>query len=60
MDLIPIYKYWILERENLCQVQRYLATRFEAHRLRRAVLAQPGAPLPEWRVGWLDEEEGEP
>jgi nucleotidyltransferase/DNA polymerase involved in DNA repair len=38
--------------------RRYLAARFGASRLRRAVLAQPGAPLPEWRVGWLDE--GEP
>ena len=33
-------------------VQRYLANRFGANRLRRAVLAQPGAPLPEWRVSW--------
>jgi nucleotidyltransferase/DNA polymerase involved in DNA repair len=37
--------------------RRYLAARFGASRLRRAVLAQPGAPLPEWRVGWLDEGE---
>jgi protein ImuB len=45
------------EREGkLAEVQRYLATRFGANCLRRAVLAQPGAPLPEWRVGWLDEE----
>jgi nucleotidyltransferase/DNA polymerase involved in DNA repair len=36
------------------EVQRYLATRFGANRLRRAVLAQPGAPLPEWRVSWQD------
>ena len=43
------------ERERkLRKVQQVLATRFGAHRLRRAVLAQPGAPLPEWRVGWLD------
>jgi hypothetical protein len=33
-------------------VQRYLTTRFGSSRLRRAVLTQPGAPLPEWRVGW--------
>jgi nucleotidyltransferase/DNA polymerase involved in DNA repair len=40
---------------KLREVQRYLAARFGSHVLRRAVLAQPGAPLPEWRVGWLDE-----
>ena len=41
------------ERENkLREVERYLAARFGANRLRRAVLAQPGAPLPEWRIGW--------
>jgi nucleotidyltransferase/DNA polymerase involved in DNA repair len=44
------------ERESkLQEVQRYLVARFGANCLRRAVLAQPGAPLPEWRVGWLDE-----
>jgi nucleotidyltransferase/DNA polymerase involved in DNA repair len=43
--------------EKLREVQRYLAARFGANRLRRAVMAQPGAPLPEWRAGWLDEEE---
>ncbi len=37
---------------KLQEVQRYLANRFGANRLRRAVLAQPGAPLPEWRVSW--------
>jgi hypothetical protein len=40
---------------RLREVQRYLAARFGSQILRRAVLAQPGAPLPEWRVGWLDE-----
>jgi hypothetical protein len=40
---------------KLREVQRYLAARFGSHVLRRAVLAQPGAPLPEWRVGWVDE-----
>ena len=45
------------ERERkLREVQEYLAARFGAHKLRRAVLAQPGALLPEWRVGWLEEE----
>jgi len=44
------------EREGkLREVERYLAARFGANRLRRAVLAQPGAPLPEWRVGWQGE-----
>jgi hypothetical protein len=41
--------------DRLREVQHYLAARFGSHALRRAVLAQPGAPLPEWRVGWLDE-----
>jgi nucleotidyltransferase/DNA polymerase involved in DNA repair len=46
------------ERQTkLREVQRYLAARFGSNCLRRAVLAQPGAPLPEWRVGWLDEAE---
>jgi protein ImuB len=46
------------EREGerkLQEVQRYLAKRFRisgGSHLRRAVLAQPGAPLPEWRVAW--------
>jgi len=44
-------------RAKLREVQRYLAARFGRNCLRRAVLAQPGAPLPEWRVGWLDEAE---
>lgn len=45
------------EREGrLREVERYLAARFGANRLRRAVLALPGAPLPEWRVGWQDGE----
>jgi nucleotidyltransferase/DNA polymerase involved in DNA repair len=43
--------------EKLRQVQHYLATRFGAHCLRRAILAQPNAPLPEWRVGWDEVEE---
>jgi len=44
------------ERERkLREVQQYLAARFGANRLRRAVLAQPGAPLPEWRVGWIED-----
>ena len=41
------------EREGkLQEVRRYLTTRFGMSCLRRAVLTQPGAPLPEWRVGW--------
>jgi protein ImuB len=43
-------------KEKLREVQRYLVARFGANRLRRAVLAQPGAPLPEWRVGWVAED----
>ena len=41
--------------DKLREVERYLAARFGANRLRRAVLAHPGAPLPEWRVGWQGE-----
>jgi nucleotidyltransferase/DNA polymerase involved in DNA repair len=40
---------------KLGEVQRYLASRFGANRLRRSLLAQPGAPLAEWRTAWLDE-----
>jgi len=40
--------------DKLREVERYLAARFGANRLRQAVLAQPGAPLPEWRVGWQE------
>lgn len=44
------------KERKLREVQEYLASRFGAHRLRRAVLAQPGAPLSEWQVGWLEED----
>jgi len=49
-------------KEKLREVERYLATRFGVtpfggNRLRRAVLAQPGAPLPEWRVSWRSGDE---
>jgi nucleotidyltransferase/DNA polymerase involved in DNA repair len=37
---------------KLREVEQYLTTRFGASRLRRAVLSQPGAPLPEWRIAW--------
>jgi nucleotidyltransferase/DNA polymerase involved in DNA repair len=44
-------------RQKLQEVERYLAARFGAPvfksgRLRRPVLDQPGAPLPEWRFTW--------
>jgi hypothetical protein len=49
------------ERAKLREVERYLAARFGpsfmAGRLRKAVMAQPGAPLPEWRVSWRNGEE---
>jgi protein ImuB len=35
---------------RLREVQRYLVSRFGANRLRRSLLAQPDAPLPEWRT----------
>jgi hypothetical protein len=43
--------------EKLGEAKRYLATRFGTSSLRRAMLNQPAAPLPEWRVGWLYEDE---
>jgi nucleotidyltransferase/DNA polymerase involved in DNA repair len=42
---------------KLREVQRYLAARFGASHLRRAAIVQPGAPLAEWRAGWLAEAE---
>jgi len=46
---------------KLREVERYLAARFgpsfKAGRLRQAVMAQPGAPLPEWRVSWRNGDE---
>jgi nucleotidyltransferase/DNA polymerase involved in DNA repair len=51
LSLFPVSN----DREHrLREVQRYLVTRFGAARLRRVILSQPGAPLPEWRVGWLE------
>jgi hypothetical protein len=45
------------ERDRkLHEVERYLSNRFGANHLRRVALVQPGAPLPEWRVGWSSEE----
>jgi nucleotidyltransferase/DNA polymerase involved in DNA repair len=42
------------EKESkLLEVQSYLQARFGANRLRRAILAHPAAPLPEWRVNWV-------
>jgi nucleotidyltransferase/DNA polymerase involved in DNA repair len=42
------------EKEHkLLEVQNYLQARFGANRLRRAILAHPAAPLPEWRANWL-------
>jgi nucleotidyltransferase/DNA polymerase involved in DNA repair len=42
----------------LHRVQRYLTARFGAGKLRRASLAYPRAPLPEWRVAWYDDQDG--
>jgi nucleotidyltransferase/DNA polymerase involved in DNA repair len=47
---------FVLENEQsgkLKEVERYLETRFGTLRLRRAALTRPGAPLPEWRIGWV-------
>jgi len=46
------------ERERkLLEVQRYLAARFGENRLRRVVLSHPSAPLPEWRISWIEDDE---
>jgi protein ImuB len=52
LSLFPLHDE---KRARLQEVQRYLAARFGSPCLRRAVLSRPGAPLPEWRVDWLDE-----
>ena len=55
LALFPVLRGAQNEQERkLREVQRYLAARFGANRLRRAIVTQPGAPLPEWRVGWLE------
>ncbi len=56
-DQLPLFPAQTEQEQKLYEVQRYLAARFGANRLRRAMLAQPDAPLPEWRVGWLTGEE---
>ena len=55
-DLVEVGVRMVYQ-EKLEEVKRYLATRFGTSSLRRAVLSQPAAPLPEWRAGWLDENE---
>jgi hypothetical protein len=60
-------------KSKLQEVERYLSTRFGNspfgvspnssssrgnNRLRRPVLTQPDAPLPEWRVSWQSGQEG--
>jgi hypothetical protein len=46
---------------KLREVERYLAARFgpsfKVGRLRQAMIAQPGAPLPEWRISWRNGDE---
>jgi protein ImuB len=55
-DQLTLFPGESQRERRLCEVQRYLMDRFGNNRLRRAMLVQPGAPLPEWRVGWLAEE----
>ena len=45
------------KERKLRQVQSYLTARFGAHRLQRAILAHPAAPLPEWRANWSEVED---
>jgi nucleotidyltransferase/DNA polymerase involved in DNA repair len=53
VEQLPLVSTATEQKRQLCEVQRYLTARFGASRLRRAVLSQPSAPLPEWRVAWL-------
>lgn len=57
MEQLALFSLGNKREQKLKEVQSYLATRFGANRLRRTVLARPGAPLPEWRVGWLGGDE---
>jgi DNA polymerase-4 len=41
------------KNRKLLEVQSYLQARFGASGLRRAILAYPAAPLPEWRTSWI-------
>jgi hypothetical protein len=54
LTLFPL----LAEKERkLLEVQSYLQARFGANRLRRAILAHPAAPLPEWRTNWVELED---
>jgi protein ImuB len=55
-EQLPLFACEDPRAEKLRRVERYLAARFGAGRLRRAVLTRPDAPLPEWRAGWLEED----
>ena len=50
---LPLLPAQTEREQTLREAQRDLAARFGTDRLRRAMLAHPSAPLPEWRVGWL-------
>jgi len=53
VEQLPLISGATEQERKLHEVQRYLAARFGASRLRRATLSQPNAPLPEWRIAWL-------
>ena len=57
VDQLPLIPADPEQKRKLYEVQHYLAARFGANRLRRAILSQPGAPLPEWRINWIAAEE---
>jgi hypothetical protein len=56
-EQLPLFSAEMERESKLHEVQCHIAARFGANRLRQAVLSQPNAPLPEWRVGWLAGEE---
>ncbi len=55
-EQLPLFAAHTERERKLHEAKQYIAARFGAGRLRRAVLTQPAAPLPEWRVGWLEAE----
>jgi hypothetical protein len=57
MEQLSLFTTADAREHKLREVQRYLTARFGANCLRRAALVQPGAPLPEWRVSWIEDVE---
>ncbi len=52
-EQLTLFPSRVEKEHKLLEVQNYLQARFGANRLRRAILAHPAAPLPEWRTNWV-------